>query len=256
MFVVLKGLFHALFLPPTCLILVAVVCYGFLFSRWRRQATIAMGVTLGLLWILSTPTVSDLLWRLTERYPALNLDRPVKAQAIVVIGGASYRVRAPEFNGTPVAEKSLLERLTYTAYLARKTQLPVLVSGNGNEAIAMRATLERNFDIKTRWIESHSRDTFENAAETAKILRAEGIRNILLVTSSTHIWRAAHEFMSAGFTVEPAPAVIWTRRPSEGLLEYLPAAWAMERSYESIYELVGDPVRVLLSTLHIRRQSP
>jgi uncharacterized SAM-binding protein YcdF (DUF218 family) len=256
MFLALKGVAHALFLPPTVFLVLALIAYGFLFSRWRRQATIALGVALGLLWVFSMPAFADLLWRATERYPALNLDRPVKAQAIVVIGGFGYRWKAPEYGGTPVADNGLLERLTYTAYLAKKTGLPVLVSGDDTEAIAMRTTLERDFDIRTRWMESQSRDTFENAQLTAKLLHADGIRHIILVTSSTHIWRAAHEFTSAGFTVDPAPAIIWAPRPSEGLFELVPAPWAISRSYEAVYELVGDPVRVMLSALHIRRQAP
>jgi hypothetical protein len=70
------------------------------------------------------------------------------------------------------------------------------------------------------------------------------------------MWRAAHEFMSAGFTVDPAPAIIWAPRPSEGLFELVPVPWAISRSYEALYELVGNTARVMLSALHIRRHTP
>jgi uncharacterized SAM-binding protein YcdF (DUF218 family) len=255
MFVFLKEMFHSLFVPPTGFLVLALAAYGFLFSRWKKQATIVLGVALGLLWLVSLPVVAEGLWRLTQRYPPLDLAQPVKAQAVVVIGGDSYRPLAPEYGYAPVAERELLERLTYAAYVARRTQLPVAVSGNGPEAIAMSATLQRHFDIKTRWVESHSRDTFENALETAKLLRPDGVTHIILVTSATHLWRAAHEFMDAGFTVDPAPAVLYSAHPSEGVLAVLPSTKALERSYEALYELIGEPVRVTLSALHLRRHS-
>lgn len=256
LFIVLKGVFHSLFIPPTGLLILASAAFGCLFTRWHKPAKIVLGTALGLLWLVSMPVFAEALWRFTERYPALDLTQPVKAQAIVVIGGDGFRPLAPEYGDTPVAERELLERLTYTAYVARRTQLPVLVSGNGLEAQAMSATLQRNFDLKTRWVESNSRDTFENARETAKLLLPEGIKHIILITSGTHLWRAAHEFMDAGFTVDPAPAVLYSIHPSEGVLAVLPSAKAMERSYEAFYELVGEPVRLVLAGLHLRRHAP
>jgi uncharacterized SAM-binding protein YcdF (DUF218 family) len=256
MFLFLKGIFHSLFLPPLGFLVLAIVAYGFLFSRFRKQATIVLGAALALQWLLSMPVVGEGLWRLAEGYPALDLTKPTQAQAIVVIGGDSFRPLAPEYAYAPVAERELLERLTYTAYLARRTQLPVAVSGNGPEAEAMSTTLARHFDIKTRWVESHSRDTFENARETAKLLRPDGVTHIILVTSATHLWRAAHEFRDAGFKVDPGPAVLYSVHPSDGVLAVLPSTKAAERSYEAIYELVGEPVRVGLSALHLRRHTP
>lgn len=256
LYIVLKGIFHSLFIPPTGLLILATAAFGCLFTRYQRPAKIVLGTALGLLWLVSMPVFADLLWRLVERYPAMDLAQPVKAQAIVVIGGDGFRPLAPEYGETPVAERELLERLTYTAYAARRTQLPVLVSGDGPEAIAMSTTLQRNFDFKTRWVESHSHDTFENARETAKILLPEGIKHIILITSATHLWRAAHEFTDAGFQVDPAPAVLYSAHPSQGLLAVLPSPKAMERSYEAFYELMGEPARLVLAGLHIRRHAP
>jgi uncharacterized SAM-binding protein YcdF (DUF218 family) len=255
MFVDLKLIAHTLFLPPAGLLLIALIAYGLLWSRWQRQATVVLGVALALLWLGAMPVVSDVLWRLTERYPALNLNQPLNAQAIVVLGGSGFRLRAPEYGGQPAAELVLLDRLTYAAYVARRTSLPVLVSGNGNEALAMQASLDRDFGIKARWLEDHSRDTFENAEFSARMLKADGVKRIILVTSSMHIWRAAHEFMSAGLEVVPAPVAVWAPRKNEGLSEFIPNPRSGMRAFEAVYELVGDPVRVVLSRLHLRRQA-
>jgi len=256
MFVFLKNIFHSLFIPPTGFLTLAIIAFCFLFTRWQRPAKIVLGTALGLMWLVSMPVVAEALWRFTERYPPLDLTQPVTAQAIVVIGGDGFRPHAPEYGDAPIAARELLERLTYTAYVARRTQLPVLVSGNGPEALSMSATLQRNFELTPRWVESHSRDTFENARETAKLLLPDHVTHIILVTSATHLWRAAHEFRDAGFTVDPAPAVLYSVHASQGVLAVLPSTAAMQRSYEACYELIGEPVRLVLAGLHLRRHAP
>jgi len=55
-------------------------------------------------------------------------------------------------------------------------------------------------------LEGRSSRTAENARETAKLLRAEGIGSILLVTSPAHMRRAKLCFEAQGIAVAPAPA--------------------------------------------------
>jgi len=100
----------------------------------------------------------------------------------------------------------LLERLSYGAFVARHTGLPILVTGAPREAVTMQTSLVRDFGVPVRWVENQSRDTFENARYTAQMLKPEGIGRIILITSSTHLWRAVHEYEDAGFEVVPAPA--------------------------------------------------
>jgi uncharacterized SAM-binding protein YcdF (DUF218 family) len=128
----------------------------------------------------------------------------------------------------------------------------VLVSGAPGEALAMRATLARDFGITVRWVDAESRDTFGNAQRSAQLLRADGVERIVLVTSSSHEWRAAHEFMSAGLAVEAAPVHVWSPRPRE-LQDYLPQPGPLRRSEEALHELVGEVARPLLAATHLRR---
>jgi uncharacterized SAM-binding protein YcdF (DUF218 family) len=129
------------------------------------------------------------------------------------------------------------------------------VSGSSLEARAMQATLIRDFRITPRWVESRSGDTFENARFSSKLLRADGIHRIVLVTSGTHEWRAAHEFMSAGLDVVPAP-VGTSMATSLNPVSFVPTAGGLLHSYLAAYELVGEPVRKLFAALHLRRQQP
>ena len=118
----------------------------------------------------------------------------------------------------------------------------------------MRTSLARDFGVEVRWVEARSRDTFENAQFSAPLLKAAGVSRIVLVTDSTHVWRAAHEFTSAGLGVVPAPVGLWAPRET-GLLRYLPATAAVTRSRSALYELLGDLVRRALAALHLRRHT-
>ena len=117
----------------------------------------------------------------------------------------------------------------------------------------MSATLSRNLGVKPRWIEGNSRDTYENAQLSARILLAEGIKRIVLVTSSAHEWRAAHEFMAAGFVVVPAPAGVLDARET-GVFRFIPDPDALLRSHAAVYELLGEPMRRLQATLGVRER--
>ncbi len=250
MFILLKSLARNAILPPAGPLILAVV--GLLYRRRRPRLSIGLLVIgLGSLWLLATPLVSDALQRLAERYPPLDPSQPVNAQAIVILGGGSVRI-APEYGG-PAAAHDTLERINYGAFLAHRTSLPILVSGSPQEADAMRTTLSRDFGINARWVENQSGDTFENARFSAPLLRADGIRRIVLVTSSAHEWRAAHEFMGTGLEVVPAP-VGYLQSSDIQALKFIPNAGAMMHSYASAYELIGEPVRQLLQALHLRNQ--
>ena len=256
MFAALKSFLHTLLLPPGGPLLLVVAGMWMLLRRRAgdaaRKAGTALVVTgLASLWLLSTLVVADALARLTERYPALDLSRPLRGQAIVILGGGTARI-APEYGG-PALGFDLLERVGYGAYVARHTGLPVLVSGSAREALAMSPVLARDFGIRTRWIEGESRDTFENARFSARLLRADGITRIVLVTSSSHEWRAAQEFTSAGLSVEPAPAHVLAPPAHRPVIDYVPTPLGLTRSTEAIYEILGDAVRRLLAATHLRR---
>jgi uncharacterized SAM-binding protein YcdF (DUF218 family) len=248
---ILKTLARELILPPASLLLLILIG-ALLVWRRRRLGWPVFVAGFAALWLLCTPFVSDRVIALAERCPALNPNEQVNAQAVVVLGGGGQRNYAPEYGG-PMAEPVLLERLTLAAYLARHYSLPVAVSSAPLESAAMAATLTRNFEVTPRWIEAHSRDTFENARLSAKLLFPAGVKRIILVTSSMHEWRAAKEFEAAGFEVVPAPAGVSSTR-EYGIFYLLPSATALQRSYAAAYELIGEPVRRLLAAGSVREK--
>jgi uncharacterized SAM-binding protein YcdF (DUF218 family) len=250
MLILLKSFVRSLILPPASLLILAVV--GLLLMRRHRKLGVALVICgVGGIWLCATPVVADVLTHCAERYPSLDPSKPVNAQAVVILGGGGVRV-APEYGGW-ATEGDTLARVSYGASVARRTALPVLVSGTPEEARAMSLTLTRDLGVGVRWIENQSGDTYENARFSARLLRADGIHRIILVTSSPHEWRAAHEFMGAGFEVVPAPVGGDVSR-AHGVSGFVPSPDSLGRSYSAVYELIGEPVRELMSALHLRRQ--
>lgn len=247
----LRVILRTLILPPACLVILGLIGLA-LARRYRRLGIALTAGSVAGLWFLSTPVIADGLERMAGPYPALDFSRPIAAQAIVILGGGGFRRTAPEYGGGPAPEYEMYDRLAYGAYAARHTGLPVLVTGNGPEAVTMRVSLSRDFGVQTKWTDEAAKDTYDNAHDSARILRAAGITHVVLVTSDVHLWRAAHEFEMAGMSIVPAPTDVWAPREM-GAMRFIPTATALERSTGAVYNLVGEGVRDLLVATHLRR---
>lgn len=230
--------FLASFLLPPILLLITTTI-GVAMLRHRRAGARAMVVAslLGL-FALSLPIVAFSLFKPLEVAP-LDLARTDGAQAIVILAGGRMR-GAVEWEGETV-NAFTLARLRYGAHLARKTGLPVLLTGGlGNaarepEAVLMQRALQRDFGITPRWIETASHTTAENARFSAEMLRAAGVTRVLLVTHSFHIPRARAQFERAGLQVIPAPTGFQGLR-SFDWLQVVPTADALRLSHIALRE--------------------
>jgi uncharacterized SAM-binding protein YcdF (DUF218 family) len=254
-FYIFKDMARTLVLPPLGLLILAVLGAVLIGRQRRRAGWSCLIVALVLLWLLSTPVIADELTRLTQVYPAFDAAKPTNAQAIVILGGGEGRLHAPEYAGRPATWLDLLERLNYGAWLARITHLPILVTSDPGNAWEMVASLNRDFQVAPRWVDWGSRDTFDNARNSAPMLRAAGVHSILLVTSSSHMLRAMREFLATGLQVTAAPVHVLGRR-DYAAFDYFPSAEAMWYSNRAIYELLGERARELMVMLNLRRQHP
>ena len=240
-----RALAKALILPPTGPLLVCIA--GMLASkRYPRAGRAIAAAAATTLLVLSMPIVAFGLSRLVDASPPLDLAQARTAQALVILGGGTRRA-APEYHGDTLGRLTL-ERVRYGATVARATGLPVLVSGGSplggeTEAKLMRDALEHEFGVEVRWSEDHSRNTRENAINSAVMLRAAGVHRIVLVGHSFDIPRARAEFREQGMEVIAAPTLIPTRG-SGGLLEFVPTIAGLDASYFALYEILGNAVRI------------
>lgn len=232
----------AFLLPPLSLLLLLALGILLLYRR-RRLAKPLLLAAFALLWLASTPYVSDGALHLLEaRTKALDIERQ-QADAIVILGGGTY-FAAPEYAGQDTISEPALVRLRYGAMLHRETGKPILVTGGrplGNsvsEAQQMRAALQEDFRVLARWTEDDSDNTSENARFSFRILQQHGIRKIYLVTHAWHMPRSADVFRRAGFEVVEAPTAFTTRYQTD-IFAFIPNAGALHGSTIFVHEVIG-----------------
>ncbi|MEM9556962.1 MAG: YdcF family protein [Acidobacteriota bacterium] len=244
---ILRFVVERFVLPPACLLWLGLI--GLLFVMLRRDAQ-RYGRSFGLkllglamlgLFVLSLPVTATLLARSLDRYPHLDLDDPTaggmyRADAIVVLG-AGYRTGGEEWGGDVVSPAGL-DRLRYGAALHRRTGKPLLVTGY--TAPTMVAAMEGDLSTPVRWTEDRSYTTWENAAYSAEILHAAGIRRVYLVTHFWHMPRSMIAFTRHGLDPIPAPMGFTAPARSTSLVERLLPATAPLAAANAIYhEWVG-----------------
>lgn len=243
----MKALIAALILPPTVLLLTAVI--GLLLCRQRpRLGRTTIAVSLLTLLLLSTPWVANVLKRSLETYAPIQPQTLRQAQAIVVLGAGTYYT-APEFGGLDAISRNGLARVRYAAYLHRQSGLPILVAGGAphggrTESEAMREVLEREFHVAVRWQDALSHSTAENAQYSREILAKSAVSSVILVTDAIHMPRAKLVFEKVGMTVLPAPTGFATDSP--GFVLNLPSASALDSSAYAIREWIALSVVRLL----------
>lgn len=243
--IVLRKVIASLVLPPAGPLLCAVLGLLLAYQHQRLGRRLAWLGVLSLL-LLSLPVVSGWLVSRAGDDRPLDLARASDAQAIVILGGGTRRM-APEY-GRDTLGPLTLERVRYGAFLARKTGLPILVSGGTvregeAEAVLMKDALEDEFHLPVRWLENKSRDTHQNARYSAPLLAAAGVTRILLVTHPFDTVRARAEFEVTGLEVTVAPT--GAGLASDGPLvasDFIPSARALLGSYYACYEMLAIAV--------------
>ncbi len=236
-----KNLLGTLLLPPANGLLLLLVAAFFRRRRWAFGLALSGGA---LLFLQSLPIVANNLVAMLEARAGGVFVTAQGARAIIVLG-SGLRRDAPEYGSDTVNERSLV-RLRYGATLARRLQLPVLIAGgvppqaSRSEADVMAAIAENEFAVVVRWKETESSDTADNARMSAQILKAAGIRHVVLVTQAFHMPRARQLFEAAGLEVIAAPTDF--KGPGDGPLavfDFLPQARAMQTSYYALHEWLG-----------------
>ena len=232
----------ALLMLPPCGPLLLIVCAAVLAWRHRRILASLVGVlAFAALWVSSLGVVGQHLLRSLEPPPAAE-STLATARAIVVLG--SSRVQGSPEYGEDVVNGEGLVRLRYAARLARRLNLPILVTGGmpygggQSEGRAMAEVLETDFRTPARWIEEQSARTAENASRAFAMLRPEGRTRIALVTSAWHMRRAERAFAKAGFEVVPAPTGYMSRGETQ-ILDWIPSSGGLSATRAALWELLG-----------------
>jgi uncharacterized SAM-binding protein YcdF (DUF218 family) len=229
-----------LIIPPmNCL---AAACLGAVLHR-RRLGRVLLAVGLGGLIVLAMPLVSGTLLSGLERGISTTPPEGDKPAAIVILSGDEADILEGGRATTMVGHLTL-ERERAGALLARRTGLPVLVTGGviepGDPTLAaiMTQSLLQDFGVVATWKEEKSKDTWENAALSAAILRSAGIHSVYVVTHAWHMRRALIAFRAAGIVATAAPVAL-DEPPRVAWHNLVPRVSSWQASFYAMHEWIG-----------------
>lgn len=219
---------------------------------WGRAA---LWLALVVIWVGGNTWVATALTRALEwRY--LPPQEMPQAPVIVVLSGVTY---PPDYPRSTVEISGGGDRLIYAAQMYHQGVAPhVLLSGgevplvgedvSGAEDMAELLRL-MGVPAEAIWLETRSRNTAENALNSARLLREKGIRQIVLVTSARHMPRAVKLFEAQGLDVTPAPTDysvtqaswenLWHADFATQFLRLFPTAGNLNRTTGALKELLG-----------------
>jgi uncharacterized SAM-binding protein YcdF (DUF218 family) len=197
------------FLFPYPLFMVLALLAAWKMKRgWFRRAFVAVWIALAAM--SSYAVAAPLVRSLEQRYLPMKIADAPQADAIVVLAGMVTPLvpsaGEPEFSDA-------VDRILAGRNLYRAGKAPVIIVTGGSGLLSQAG--EPEAVTLHRWLlgegipqqaiieESASRNTAENAIETAKIASTRGIRRVILVTSAFHMLRSEMCFQKAGLEVIP-----------------------------------------------------
>jgi uncharacterized SAM-binding protein YcdF (DUF218 family) len=218
----------------------------YLRPRWGRRWIVA--VVLGY-WIASTPFGSALLIiPLVRGFHSIEDPREAaSAGAIVVLGGGIHAIKArSEALLYPWDTTSL--RVLEGARVFRLLDGRPLVVASGGRTNALGQTSEGvliadalatlNVPRDRIVIDDASLTTHEQAIIVTRLLESRGIKRFVLVTSPTHMARAAAVFRAQHADVIPSVTVLFPERPRTPLF-FVPNEESLRVSDNAIYDYAG-----------------
>jgi uncharacterized SAM-binding protein YcdF (DUF218 family) len=221
-------------------------------NLWRRRVETRRRLLLAAVPVVSLILVSTravayfAVGSLEWPYPESHL-RPEGADAIVVLSGY-LRPPTRTFPKARLGADTLNRCLHAAELYSQGPRCLVVVSGGRMEEDKPGPTLaEAMADFLTHHgvaredllRETRSRSTYENAAETWKLLEPRGIRRIVLVTDAMHLRRAEECFRSRGFDVLPSGCDYRASEFEGWPTDFLPSVGAVGDMQRVLHEWVG-----------------
>jgi uncharacterized SAM-binding protein YcdF (DUF218 family) len=165
---------------------------------WRRKPRVGLvagALAVAWIWVASTPALAlHLREGLVSPTPA----EAAHGDAIVVLGGGIIPKGPWQGSGSRAGTGLTLWQEGYAPVM--------LVSGSDQARKLARGYQRSGVPAAALRVDATSTNTHENARNTAALLRAGGLGDILLVTSPIHMRRATAAFRHEGIEVAPTPA--------------------------------------------------
>ena len=242
MFLSLSKALDLLLAPLTWALLLGAA--GWILRRRTTLAWSLVALAAADLLVFSSAPVADALMRGAEASAPLTFAADRTYDAVIVLGGVS-EPRSP-WRDAGLDLDAAAERLTRAFELLRggRARHVLLSGGLLNPSPELPSEAEQLARMLERWgvpadriaVETRSRNTRENAVESARVVRERGWQSVLLITSAKHMPRALGCFRKAGLRPDTLPV---DYRGGSGGGGWSPHASNLERSTDALREFAG-----------------
>jgi uncharacterized SAM-binding protein YcdF (DUF218 family) len=203
----------ALISPGSLIVLLSVVGLLLLKKKAYQKAAVLFSLlTIGIFFVSLFPIGDWTVYPLEKRFPPVEkLSEPI--DGIIVLGGPELILQSRAWRQAELNQHS--ERFFAFVELARKFPNAKLVytGGSGDplyqkykgSEVARQVFEEQGLDLSRVIFESKSRNTYENALLTRKMVLPRPGEKWVLITSAAHMPRSVGIFTKIGWKVIPYP---------------------------------------------------
>ncbi len=217
-------------------------------TYWAKLLALGAAVVLV---VFSLPAVSSRLALWVESQASSTIQPGLQYDAVVVLGGGldpivTKRTGSPEY--TAAGDRVLRGFQWVRTERARNILLAAGTLDPDPSAVVEAQVLanqlkEWGVEPQRIFVDGKSRNTRENAIESAKIVSAQKWKKIVLVTSAAHMPRALGCFYAVGLNPDSDPVDF---REASSSWSLLPQAHRLQESAEMIRELAGRVIYRIL----------
>ena len=230
--------------PSTLVLLLLLLAFVLLLIRRRRGAGLSLLMALALVFLGSSPLVSNMYYRHERQYPPTPIAQSPTADAIVLLAGDVSIPIPPRVESQVRGNRSIH---TLRLYRAGKAPLIIVTGGNVFPQEGLRPESAYTAGLLEEWgvpqsaiiFEGNSRNTRENALETSRLLKNRQLNRVLLVTSAFHMPRALATFRGVGIDAIPSPSSISAELAQPTLLNWIPSLNGLATMQSVMHEKIG-----------------
>ena len=231
--------------PPGVALFFLTISLLYALLKKRGKSILFSCVALVLGWVMSTDAfgrflTAGLIAQIETRQDILPQDIDM---IVVLAGGITY---SGQIGWLPTYASYRRMAVAVDAQAKINSRLPILVSGgktkgtkHPSEAEVIVSQFDRqNAQILPMVIEDVSTNTYENALQSAHIVRSRGSDNVLLVTSEEHMLRALAAFRGRGIDPIALPVFTIERGPLQWQ-DFFPTAGGARTTTRALHEIYG-----------------
>ena len=222
---------------------ILVVCF-FGLIKGRRHKLLGLFVFV-ILYLVSTPIISNKMLSFLE-----HLEPPSKQNspydAVIVLSGMVDLINSSD---SQIEFSGAVDRVLAGMEIVKEGKANYLIISGGDGALIQKgrseALLLKRFAVK--WgiredrilVDADSRNTYENALKTAKIIEEFRLSKLLLITSAFHMYRAHGCFRRVELDVDILPVDFATGNKVPDFRYFLPSSSALAQTSRVLHEFLG-----------------